>query len=283
MSTNRLALLALAGALGACELGGTSAPSVTMPSRASHSEHYFPITSGTAHADASCDQCHGTFETFRKFDCVTCHAGNANDAAALEATHADESGFPDLSNPDRSVPSADCYVCHADGSAFGIDPAVHAPKFPIGAGTAHAAQKCSDCHVNASDRKVVACAGCHTSSATAAEHTQVKSDAGTGYAFDTGKCLRCHGDGQVDRVAAHLPFAVTAGKHGPLTNGECLSCHPALRADKPRAANFGVKDCLGCHEQTETNGHHVGESGYAYTTAKCLECHPNGVADGDLR
>lgn len=270
---------ALALALAACDLG-SSAPSVTMPSRASHGDRFFPIAAGSNHAEASCDDCHGTYETFQKFDCVTCHAGTAAEAASLTAAHAAQAGFPDLSAADRSVPSAGCLLCHSDGTAFGIDPAVHtASYFPIGAATAHAAARCTDCHTNPSDRQVVGCAGCHghEQAAMATAHAQVRAEAARGYAFDSPKCLRCHAEAQVDRVASHGTFLIGAGtKHGPSSNGQCLACHPALRTDRPWAADFSVKDCLGCHQKAETDADHAGRANYAYTTAKCLECHPDG-------
>jgi len=281
MTRRLLPALALA-ALAACGDLGSSAPSVTMPSRTSHGERFFPITSNTEHADASCDDCHGTFDTFRKFDCVSCHAGSPADAAALTAAHASQTGFPDLAAPDRSVPSAGCLLCHSDGTADGIDPAVHTQKyFPIGAGTAHADASCGDCHKNPTakaDVSALGCAGCHghEQAAMATAHARVKADASAGYAFAPAKCVRCHADGQVDSVSAHTPFGITAGKHGPLSNGQCLTCHPALRSDKAWAADFGVKDCLGCHRKAETDAQHAGRASYAYTTAKCLDCHPDG-------
>ena len=275
-------VLAVAALAAGCGELGSSAPSVTMPSRASHGERFFPITTSTAHGDASCDDCHGTFDTFRKFDCITCHAGTPADATALTAVHASQAGFPDLAAPDRSVPSAGCLLCHSDGTADGIDPAVHGQKyFPIGAGTAHAGASCGDCHTNPTakaDVSTLGCAGCHDheQAAMATAHARVKANATTGYAFSSAMCVRCHAEGQVDAVTAHTPFVITSGNHGPTEDGLCLRCHPGLRTDRPWAADFGVKDCLGCHQKAETDAEHAGRANYAYTTAKCLDCHPDG-------
>jgi hypothetical protein len=163
-------------------------------------------------------------------------------------------------------------MCHKDG--VGVD---HAPIFPIASG-AHGAVGCSQCHLDPANRAVLGCAGCHPhEQATVAGQHALVSD----YAFDSARCVRCHADSQVNRVASHLPFVITSGAHASSGRGECLRCHPSLRADKPFGADFGVSDCLGCHTRSSTDADHRGESGYTYATSACLRCHPAGRKEGD--
>jgi hypothetical protein len=253
-----VALAALALAAAGCQ--PNEAPWLTMPSPDEHASRFFPATAGSTHGECACNDCHGATGGFELFDCLHCHTGAHSDPAAVAASHAGVASF--------AWDSAACLMCHKDG--IGVD---HAPIFPIASG-AHAGAACSQCHVNASDRKVLGCAGCHPhEQATAAgQHGQVSD-----YAFDSARCLRCHADSQVDRVSAHTGFAIGAGsKHPSSGRGECLRCHPALRADKPFGADFGVSDCLGCHDRADTDDKHRGESGYSYATAACLRCHENG-------
>jgi hypothetical protein len=262
-------VFAVAGALAACDVvGGSKAPSVTMPSLAEHGARYFPITAPGSHDQQSCDDCHGAFDTFRKFDCVTCHAGTAGDATALAAAHAGEPDFPDLADPDRATSSGRCYLCHSDGTAAGVD---HATRFPIAAGSSHAVARCSQCHVDAANRKVLGCAGCHPhEQATAAsQHSGLVSGV-EGYEFTSAKCVRCHADSQVTPVAAHLPFSLTSRNHDG-QDARCLKCHPDFRADKPFGADFATASCRGCH----AGAHHPSQSCYA------AGCHPDGTAQGD--
>lgn len=244
----------------ACSEGGADAPSLTMPSRARHAERWFPITAGTPHGTASCDDCHGAFDTFARYDCISCHTGDHADEAALTTRHAGVADFRFASDA--------CYGCHRSG--VGVD---HTNLFPI-AQAPHATAGCAECHLDPADRKVLGCAGCHDheQAAMASAHAAVPD-----YAFESARCIRCHAESQVDRVAAHLPFGIAPGMKHSGTRAACLTCHPALRADRAWAADFTVKDCLGCHEQAVTDSHHSQESGYAYASDACVRCHPAGV------
>lgn len=245
----------------ACSQGGDAAPSLTMPSRAGHAQRWFPIVAGTPHATATCDDCHGAFDTFAKFDCIHCHTGDHADEAALTTRHGAVPGF--------QFASEACYGCHQSG--VGVD---HAKLFPIVAGTAHATAGCAECHVDPANRRTLGCAGCHDheQAAMATAHAAVPD-----YAFDSARCVRCHAEAQVDRVAAHLPFGIAPGLKHSGSRAACLTCHPATRADKAWAADFAVKDCLACHGDTETTSHHTQISGYAWATEACIRCHPTGV------
>jgi ribosomal protein L40E len=267
--------LAAALALTACAKAGSDAPWLTMPTAEEHAARFFPVNAGTPHATAQCDDCHGAFDTFRQFDCVGCHDGSHADEPTVASWHTDV--------PDFAFTSAACYGCHADGrGAF----ANHGAFFPIDAGTKHATAGCSSCHLDRANRLLLGCAGCHghAQATAAAQHALVR-----GYQFDSALCVRCHADGQVDRIAAHQPFLIASGaRHAAPDAGECLRCHahdpgpagerdPAMRADKPWAADFGVFTCVDCHVKVEVDQRHLGSvAGYEYTTPKCRNCHPTG-------
>lgn len=262
----RLAALAAALALAACS--SREPPWLTMPTTDQHSSRWFP-TAGGAHAECTCEDCHGPSPTFAgvsftEYDCLHCHTGEHASEADLAAVH--------VAVADFAFTSAACYRCHPDGVA--VD---HAPIFPIAAGAAHEATACRECHVDPANRAVLGCAGCHPHerATTDAQHAGVG-----GYQWVSALCVRCHADAQVNAIAAHLPFRIQPGStHSGTGDGDCLRCHPALRADKPFGANFSIAECLGCHGRTETDDRHRGESGYAYESAACLRCHPSGRGD----
>jgi hypothetical protein len=85
----------------------------------------------------------------------------------------------------------------------------HVRFFPIGTGTQHVLA-CTQCHTdfaNRQDTSTLACASCHaTIAGFATKHTGVKD-----YDATSPACVRCHGDSQVDRVAAHTTFPVVSG------------------------------------------------------------------------
>jgi hypothetical protein len=260
MRTNRIAPAVAALALAACEAKDGEAPWLTMPTEEQHAASYFPATPGSMHGTYTCDDCHSDPNTFRVFDCLHCHDGGHTDEAAVAAVHTGVAGF--------QWTSAACLGCHRDG--IGVD---HGPIFPIAAGTAHASAACAQCHVQPGDRSVLGCAGCHphAQATVASQHASV-----TGYAFDSARCVRCHADAQVDRRADHGPFRITSGKHTGTPGGDCLRCHPGLRADKPFGADFAVFTCEDCHDRAEVDRDHAGRRDYAYTTEACHRCHPDG-------
>jgi len=246
------ALLTMLG--GGCMEMGSTGPSVTALNYDTHTG--FPIASG-AHERADCDTCHGDFNTFQQFTCVTCHEH------AQEATDPIHVGVAAY-----SWSATSCFECHPDGQASAVD---HTQLFPIGPGTTHAGISCATCHVDATNRKVVDCLTCHTATSTDPRHGTVG-----GYTRSSALCVRCHGDSQVNLVLTHLPFSIRLGTKHYRTS--CLTCHPASRTDKPWAQDFTLFDCLSCHDQPETDSHHQGRAGYQYVSTTCVNsgCHQNG-------
>ncbi len=258
----RLVLLTIVAA--ACGRSGSSAPWLTDPGVNGHTR-FFPLT-GTPHdptapgTTVSCNACHPG-NSFAQFDCTTCHT-----AAATDPGH---TGVPGYTHD-----SAACYHCHPTGSAVPTD---HDTKFfPRGSGTAHAAVGCVQCHTDLTqptNPANFACASCHaTLSGFATAHASVT---GVNASTPSARCLACHGDSQVDRVAAHTQFPIAAGSSTHDT--VCLQCHTSTRTDKPFAADFGAYDCTACHARTATDPLHTGVTGYVYASASCYGCHPTGT------
>ncbi len=270
--------VALAALAIACGRSQPTGPWNTDPGVDGHAR-YFKLA-GSAHdpsapgALVSCEGCHpGT--TFAQFDCATCH-----DAPTTDPIHTGVSGYVHA--------SPDCLRCHPDGSVEA--PSDHDTRFfPRGIGSAHAAIGgfCSRCHSDLSaptnpDR--FRCDGCHaTLAGFSTAHAGV-----TGFTagMQSADCLKCHGDSQVDRVAAHqarFPVVKGSATHDTV----CLRCHTTMRTDKPFAASFGAFDCTACHASADTNPIHQGVSGYQYASASCYQCHPSGAggapSDHDTR
>jgi len=139
-------LLATAALLGCSPAPTGDIRWLTQPTRDQHAL-FFPVASGP-HA-VECNSCHGVSETFRDFDCLTCHAG-----AATIPRHSKVGGF--------AYTSASCYGCHPDGLAKGVAAVDHAPLFPIAPGDAHAIGasavhlagtiQCTSCHSRHDER-----------------------------------------------------------------------------------------------------------------------------------
>jgi hypothetical protein len=235
----------------ACDSSSPAKNWVTVPDRASH-DAFFPIASGV-HAQADCNVCHGAFDTFKMFDCLTCHNQYPTlTQASLDPAHAGLAGY--------AYTSAACYGCHPRG--IGGAPANHTPNFfPIGAGTAHVAVGCSQCHLNLStpnDPTAFGCYACHSTLSTGwphpdtvsgvailTVHTSRSASTKINLTNNPASCLRCHADSQVDTVASHPRGENALGGNSNHTGAGCLTCHSAMRTDKPFGANFGTTPAVG--------------------------------------
>ncbi|MBI3179935.1 MAG: hypothetical protein HYZ27_09760, partial [Deltaproteobacteria bacterium] len=161
-------------------------------SRTSH-DRFFPIAAPAPHESVDCAGCHQ--EADRKVvSCLPCHD---HEEGPMADRHRAVTEY--------RFTTEGCLSCHPRGEVT-TDPAAHRPFFPIGQGTAHDDESCSDCHTSATDRKVINCVGCHhDSAATNAAHRI--SD----YRYDSDSCRDCHGDSQVDRIRDHVPVVVSSG------------------------------------------------------------------------
>ncbi len=252
----RATVLLIALAAGCGRGGGSVGPWLTDPGVDGHAR-FLPLA-GTPHdptapgTAVSCYACHPG-NSFAQFDCTTCHT-----AAATDPVHASVGGY--------THDSAACYQCHPTGSRAA--PADHDTRlFPRGAGSKHAGIACTACHTDlsrATDPASFACASCHGGIAGfAGKHDGVggvtiltvrtSCTTATTLPLTSPSCLLCHADSQVDRVSGH-PAGDTAFGKGPHMTAGCLTCHVAMRSDKPFGADFnkpgasqGSPGCATCH------------------------------------
>jgi hypothetical protein len=157
-----------------------------------------------------------------------------------------------------------------DGGEAGITTALtrdsHAIYFPIGDGTNHAAQVCSDCHQSTDTFADFTCISCHDHSEDLANTRHVYI---TGFVYQSSACFSCHPTGN---EAAITPdehslkyFPITDAAHGSLA---CSDCHQDPTTSKPFT-------CVTCHDHSSaveaTN--HANVAGYAYDSSSCYNCH----------
>jgi hypothetical protein len=221
----------------------------------------FPIFSGT-HRNrwSDCSQCHPDAGNHRAFDCLTCHEH------AQESTDPHHAGMPGY-----SYASPACLDCHPTGRA-GEYTEHDAAFFPIYSGT-HVGQwlDCASCHTTgAAD---FSCIDCH-------DHAQTETDvhhAGMpGYSYASTACFDCHPTGRAGQYTDHDAafFPIYSGAHAGRWD-VCSTCHEV-------ASDKSLFTCLTCHEhsQARMDDKHLGEvDGYAWVSAECLRCHPDGRSD----
>jgi hypothetical protein len=167
------------------------------------------------------------------------------------------------------VIGAGCSEFAASGpSVTALDHNNH-PAFPINIG-AHALADCNTCHGEFDTFKQFNCVACHEHSQELTDPVHVRV---ADYAWTGTTCYDCHPDGTVSAVDHAQFFPIGQGTtHDGIT---CGTCHvdPASRKNV---------DCISCHTHaaTETNTIHVGIPDYAYTSPRCLECHPQSTIPG---
>ena len=287
----------------ACErgTGGPEAPWLSVPSRASH-DAFFPIAAGPHAAD--CSSCHGGGDSFKQFDCLTCHT-----AAPTADAHTGVTGF--------AYASPSCLSCHPRGTsdfnhvAFPVaGPDTHALGKQVA--TAAGAQQivCASCHQDPASRQSVTCTGCHTSAGANAAgpapvdltpaHARVAGSSWKAAGTPTPQCLLCHAGDLNERVDLHgagrsppfssdhpgVTFSIAAGDHLQA----CDKCHTAQLAAGPTFKNpridFDQRSCDGCHTEAKEKlvsihksvGLTIADPVGPNNAAACLACHPDGSA-----
>jgi hypothetical protein len=220
--------------------------------RFGHAGTRFPLTG--AHRAVTCARCHGDGVYAGKSTlCASCHqlAYDGTTDPPHQAT-----GF-----------STDCTMCHTTVTWAGATFDHAGTSFPLTG--AHSQLACNQCHSDGVYAgKSATCASCHQS---AYEATTNPSHVAASFPLD---CTSCHTTTAWTgaRVTAHDAsyFPIYSGAHrGRWTS--CAQCHTVT-------TDYTQFNCLVCHGQTETNGHHSGVSGYSYNSQACYGCHANGRA-----
>lgn len=221
-----------------------------------HARTNFPLTG--AHAQIPCEGCHtddraGAFAPLPS-DCVACHgrqyrATTFPDHAAL--------GYP-----------VDCRACHGTTTWHGapFDHVQASGGFELLG--SHARIACTSCHSPPNGEVRYAASG--SADCFACHRADYDREHG-GRGFPT-TCQTCHttetwDDATYDHDAQFFP--IFSGKHEEKWNS-CGDCHPSS------PESYAVFTCLTCHTSGKTNEQHSEVSGYAYESASCLACHPQG-------
>jgi hypothetical protein len=214
-------------------------------------DHPFPLQG--EHATLDCQDCHADGYTGTPTDCVGCHQTDYNGA----------------DNPNHIAAgfSTDCDDCH--GYA---DPNWQSGSYPhtvwplLGN---HASQQCTTCHVNDVYQGLPSdCVDCHLDDYNG---TSDPNHATAGFPTD---CVLCHSPADPswsDGDFNHVWFPINSGPH---VVAECSDCHR-------NPLNFLEFSCTsgGCHPQGPTNQDHSEVQGYAWDSALCYACHPDGRSE----
>lgn len=222
-----------------------------------HQVSRFPLSG--AHAGLECEDCHrpqaaghmrfvGT-----RADCAGCHIA---DFRAADAPNHVTGGFP-----------TDCMSCHTTSdwhrARFNHD----LTGFPLSG--AHRTLACATCHTSGTFQGLSAtCVSCHL-----ADYNGTSDPAHAAAGFST-QCQTCHttsswAGATFDHDASFFP--IYSGRHAGLWSN-CSTCHT-------NSGSFAQFTCFSCHphdDQTGTDSHHTGVSGYRYDSQACYACHPRG-------
>ena len=219
---------------------------------AGFNHNIFPLTGG--HAISNCQECHKTPDYSSTSPvCISCHQSTYNATA----------------NPNHAANniSTDCGACHSTNPSWTPATfAVHNNYYILEGAHVAIANNCNACHGGNYTSTPNTCAGCHLTN-----YNQTSNPPHQESQFPT-TCSDCHTQNAWSPANwdhDNLYFPVYSGKHKNEWN-TCTDCHP-------NPGNYAVFTCTtSCHPQSKMDNAHHGEAGYTYTSAACLNCHPNG-------
>ncbi len=195
-----------------------------------------------AHAVAPCESCHlqaavGQFRGTPN-QCEFCHQRSL--AGAKSPDH-QANGW-----------TTNCQRCHTAIGWAGGD--FEHYFFPLTG--AHAGLDCTRCHTGGTLNAIPSdCYSCHAANyALGPDHLTLSFPQ---------NCEQCHGTTAWTPASFRHAFALE-GSH----NVACTLCHTT--------GSTNAFDCLGCHDQSDTNNDHDEVSGYSYNSLACYQCHPDG-------
>ncbi|MDH3215033.1 MAG: hypothetical protein OEN01_01925 [Candidatus Krumholzibacteria bacterium] len=203
------------------------------------------------HKSIVCLSCH-VVQDFSKVDneCMACH----------EDVHLGQLGVT-------------CENCHTSRAwnAFDGEEIHSSSNFPLMG--RHVLLDCASCHLEQVPSNFyetpTRCVACHQM-----DYLEASQPGHVSGGFHT-QCGQCHtfSSWRPGLMPDHDPFfPIFSGRHRNEWSS-CVQCHTD-------PGNNSVFNCLTCHEhaQPETDGAHVGMSGYVYASAECYSCHPTGEA-----
>jgi hypothetical protein len=132
---------------------------------------------------------------------------------------------------------------------------------------------CGLCHKNGFQTPISSeCVSCHQS-----DYNATVNPVHSAIGFSTN-CSDCHTTVPGWKPAQYTQhdsqsFPIYTGRHKGQWSS-CTDCHS-------NTSNYKEINCLNCHahNKTEMDSRHSGESGYAYNSAACLNCHPMSVVN----
>ena len=264
---------ALLLALSACK-GGASGSPITAVTPATHK---FPIASGPHAVD--CNTCHGAFDTFQQFTCLSCHG---HEKALTDTLHA---GVLPTAVPGSATPvayawdSVSCLKCHATGARVPYD-------------HAGVTAACTTCHDSGAPfdplpvpgvgldgkpfthppRNNIDCKGCHTMTTWLGAGV-----APAGIAFDPGQDVS---------VAALVPS--WAGKSIASLSATTETLHMGMNHQTTELSASVIGNCSVCHQNSVAGEYFPGELHSSLANSQpalaqprlCLDCHLGSMPVG---
>ncbi len=214
-----------------------------------HNNTRFPLLG--AHKNAACADCHVQGYSNTATDCFSCHQPDFN--AVKDPNH--------VSNKFDH----DCTVCHDQNKWTPATFDHNTTQFPLTGG--HANVPCADCHANGYANTAMDCNACHKP-----DYDKTTNPNHRAASFPT-TCEDCHKTTRWEDTTwdhDNQYFPIYSGKHRNEWK-TCLDCHRDPN-------NFQTFSCIDCHahNKAKMDDKHRGERGYAWESAACLNCHPQG-------
>lgn len=230
----------------------------------------FPLTG--QHAVTACSACHvnGTFQGTPSA-CVACHQSEYN--AVTQPNHV-TFNYPTTcqnchntstwsgANFNHAGITAGCVTCHQSDYNGVTQPNHVTGNFSTSCQNCHSTSTWAGAHFNHAGI-TRGCIDCHQT-----DYNQTTNPNHVSAGFPT-TCNTCHNTTTwAGATFNHTQFPIASGHHSNIT---CQECHTT-------PGNYGAFSCINCHEhqQSSTNGHHQGVSGYSYNSNACYSCHPHG-------
>nr|MDA3817859.1 cytochrome c3 family protein [Prolixibacteraceae bacterium] len=226
------------------------------PSQFNHATTGFELSGGHAQIN-QCSECHiGSLENTSP-ECNACHNDDFN-----------QSANPNHQTLGIPVSCEECHTTNPDWQPATFN--IHDDYYALTGAHASIRNNCAVCHNGDYNNTANTCYECHDSE----YNNSVNPDhQAAGFPVE---CESCHSQSSwepatFDHDSQYFP--IYSGEHRGEWNS-CSDCHTQTN-------NFALFSCIDCHEhnQSEMNSEHDDVSGYAYNSASCLSCHPNGRED----